>query len=302
MTEDGKKDLIKQTETIGNKKKKCFVVCPIGEEGSDQREKSNDVFDFIIKQALKEEEYDIIRADLITKSGKISTQIVDRLLNSDLVIADLSSGNPNVYYELAIRHATKKPFIQIAEEGTKIPFDVADMRTIFYNLNLPRKLFSAINSLEEFSKEIEIDDKITFSSPITETINFSEISKTGNPQEKMLANIMNGINNLKSEFSYRFNSVEKRLNNVEQFRNEWSHNNTNREQEFKKESLLKQHNILLDNLENINRYIKISEASFTGKNKSINEESKKIIESYKLNKDFIESELSDVEYQLKMLY
>ncbi len=47
-----------------------------------------------------------------------------------VLVADLTGANPNVYYELAIRHAVGKPIVQLIAKEERIPFDVADMRTI----------------------------------------------------------------------------------------------------------------------------------------------------------------------------
>ena len=60
--------------------------------------------------------------------GIISNQVITRLLEDNLVIADLTDRNPNVYYELAVRHAFGKPVIQIIDSNETIPFDVSMMR------------------------------------------------------------------------------------------------------------------------------------------------------------------------------
>ena len=192
--------------------KTCFVVCPIGGDGTDIRIKSDLVLNCIIEEALPEN-YEIIRADMITESGKISTQIVNKLLKADLVIADLTDQNPNVFYELAVRHATKRPFIQIAEIDTELPFDVSDMRTIFYKLDEPDKLLRAIKELKGFVENLEANSHLAYNSPITETILYNHIDQTGTDQEKMLANIMQGINNIHNELSSRISYLEKLIKN-----------------------------------------------------------------------------------------
>ena len=53
-----------------------------------------------------------------------------RILSDPLVVADLTDHNPNVFYEVAIRHAMQKPLVQLIDENQRIPFDVSDVRTI----------------------------------------------------------------------------------------------------------------------------------------------------------------------------
>lgn len=84
----------------------------------------------VLSPVLKKMKYKPIRADQIPKAGLITTQIINLIIESPLVIADLTGGNPNVFYELAIRHATRKPYIQIIAKGEKIPFDIGSVRTV----------------------------------------------------------------------------------------------------------------------------------------------------------------------------
>ena len=60
-------------------------------------------------------------------------QILRRLRDAELVVADLTGRNPNVFYELGIRHMIGKPAVQIIEDNEHIPFDVAQLRTIKIN-------------------------------------------------------------------------------------------------------------------------------------------------------------------------
>lgn len=153
--------------------KSCFVICPIGDEGSPTREWSDLTFDYIIKPVVKEFGYKPLRADHIKESGMITTQIIEQLIESPLVIADLTNSNPNVYYELAIRHIAQKPYIQMIKNNQKIPFDITGMRTIFFDTDL-RQAANAKIELEEQIKSIE-EGRFKSSNPITHAHNYSMI-------------------------------------------------------------------------------------------------------------------------------
>jgi len=84
----------------------------------------------IVEPALEEFGLKVVRADGIEKPGTITRQVFDYLLRARLVVVDLSFHNPNVFYELAIRHAARLPVVQIIRTADRIPFDVNQMRTI----------------------------------------------------------------------------------------------------------------------------------------------------------------------------
>ena len=112
------------------KNKECFIICPLGDGQSETRKKSDTFLKFVFNPVLEEYGYKAIRADQIPKVGLITTQIINLIIESPLIIADLTDLNPNVFYELAIRHTTRKPYIQVISKGQKIPFDVSGIRTI----------------------------------------------------------------------------------------------------------------------------------------------------------------------------
>jgi hypothetical protein len=126
-------------------KRRCFVISPIGAEGSDVREHADDVFEFIVKPALDELQIDGYRADHFAKIGKITEQMFESILGEDLCIAILTGHNPNVFYELAIAHAAARPVIILVEKGTTIPFDIRDMRAVEYDLK-PKALRDRVYS------------------------------------------------------------------------------------------------------------------------------------------------------------
>src|SRR5437879_6327672 len=91
--------------------KKCFVISPIGKEGSEMREHADDVFTFIIQPAMEGCGIECYRGDHFREPGRISEQTFRAILNEDLCIAILTGYNPNVFYELAIAQFAERPVI-----------------------------------------------------------------------------------------------------------------------------------------------------------------------------------------------
>lgn len=114
--------------------KKCFVVSPIGEEGSQTRANADKLFKYIVKPVCEACEFDPVRVDLLNDAGSISQNILEQLEEAELVIADVSEHNPNVFYEMGYRARTKKPMIHLKKKGEALPFDVNSIRTFEYDL------------------------------------------------------------------------------------------------------------------------------------------------------------------------
>ena len=77
---------------------------------------------------------DVWRADLEESRGAILSERVVRMIrSSDLVVADITGKNPNVFYEIGLAHALHRPSILIARRDEEIPFDLAGTRIVFYN-------------------------------------------------------------------------------------------------------------------------------------------------------------------------
>lgn len=108
----------------------AFYVSPIGAPGSDIRKHADLFSASIVEPALEQSKLRLVRADQIETPGIITRQILDYIINSRLVVADLSFHNPNVFYELAIRHIMRKPTVQIMRSSDKVPFDISQGRTI----------------------------------------------------------------------------------------------------------------------------------------------------------------------------
>jgi len=119
-----------------NAQKICFVVMGFGEKVDYVSGRTLDLdatFEAIIKPACEELNYKCIRADEIHHSGVIDLKMYKMLLDADLVIADISTSNPNAIYEVGIRHALKrKATILMKEDQCKFYFDLDHISTITY--------------------------------------------------------------------------------------------------------------------------------------------------------------------------
>lgn len=117
---------------------KAFVIGPIGDRDADDGsaariayEEGIQVFEDVIGPACVAFGLEAVRADMISQTGEIPEQIFRQLRDCPVVIADLTGANPNVMYELGLRHTTGRVTIQIGERG-RLPFDVAAIRTIMF--------------------------------------------------------------------------------------------------------------------------------------------------------------------------
>ncbi len=110
--------------------RRCFVIAPIGPADSPIRERSDRLLNQVIRPAVQPFGYDVVRADDFPGPVMIPNEIIRHVCYDELLIADLTGRNPNVFYELALRHAIGKPFVQIIDTHEQIPFDVAPISVI----------------------------------------------------------------------------------------------------------------------------------------------------------------------------
>ncbi|QDT64871.1 hypothetical protein [Calycomorphotria hydatis] len=149
----------------------CFIITPIGEDGSDERKHADAMLKHLIEPVLKQEGIKAIRADKISKPGHITKQVIEHIAYCKLCITDMSFKNQNAHYELGVRHAFKLPSIQIIRKGDKIPFDVSQGRTIIIDTSDPYtimdRIVSAKAELHEHVKALLSGAKNQEESPIT---------------------------------------------------------------------------------------------------------------------------------------
>lgn len=129
----------------------CFYISPIGNENSDPRRHSDLFLSTLVEPALKELNLEVVRADKIAEPGMITTHILEHIKNCRLVIADLSLLNPNVFYEMALRHAVKLPIVQIIQKADRLPFDVNQVNSIVIDNT---DIYSFTPRIETYRSEI----------------------------------------------------------------------------------------------------------------------------------------------------
>lgn len=138
-------------------KKKAFVLMPFATEFSD-------VYEHFIRESLVDSGYVVRRADDIKSQNNIISDIVEGIVNSDLIICDLTGSNPNVYYELGIAHALNKNVILITQEIGELPFDLRSYRVVGYST-----FFSKMTQARKELKELAIEafnGSLPFGNPV----------------------------------------------------------------------------------------------------------------------------------------
>lgn len=131
---DQPKDQNRSIETMT-----CFVIMPFGLKTDPYTKKEID-FDAIYRDLIKptvEDNLKLIctRSDEVSQAGLIHKDMIDRIIESDVVIVDITAGNPNVMYELGVRHTARKSgTIIIRQKDSFIPFNIGGMRAMDYEL------------------------------------------------------------------------------------------------------------------------------------------------------------------------
>lgn len=142
--------------------KTCFYISPIGEEDSEDRAHADLFLGSIVEPALEEFGLQVVRADKIGKAGMITAQIIQYVVKSKLVIADLSYHNPNVFYELCLRHVCRLPTVQLIRKADRIPFDLDQFRTIQIDTT---SIYTMVPNLQTYKAEIATQVRMALKDP-----------------------------------------------------------------------------------------------------------------------------------------
>ena len=203
-----------QDRDIANQKKTCFIITPIGDNNSEIRRHIDGIIDQSITPAIGDK-YKIIVAHREYEIGSINDRIIRSIYEADLVIANLTNTNPNVMYELAIRHSFGKPAIVIAEEDTKLPFDVVVENTIFYR-NDPTGANELKQQLIEYEKSINPEKKDY--GPVYKVVDriplYNEVESGKNVStDKVLQYIIDRLDSLERNINLKMQDTSKEFSN-----------------------------------------------------------------------------------------
>lgn len=138
---------------------KAFVLMPFDSE-------FDKIFKDLIKPALEEADYGVQRADSIINQQNILKDIMRGIAEADLVVADLTSLNPNVFYELGISHAMKKQTVLLTQSIEEVPFDLRSYRIITYSVHFDEAPKPS-QSLKEVAEKVK-SGKVKFGNPVTD--------------------------------------------------------------------------------------------------------------------------------------
>lgn len=103
-----------------------FFICPL------ENDEVSHNYEFVIKPAIQQFQFDIQRADEISHTGTITDAILASINRSRFLVADLTDARPNCYYEVGYAHALGKPVILLAKEGTTRHFDISTYKWNFW--------------------------------------------------------------------------------------------------------------------------------------------------------------------------
>jgi hypothetical protein len=138
----------------------CFVMMPFAPP-------LGDYYDKIYKPAIEKAGLIPVRADNeIFGTGKIIDQVWSGINSARVLVAELTSRNPNVFYELGLAHALKKPVVLVSSNEQDVPFDLQHIRVIYYDVNDPfwgNKLIDKVS--ENVLSAIETPEEAIFKSP-----------------------------------------------------------------------------------------------------------------------------------------
>jgi len=198
-----------KSNTKEKKEISCFIIMPISTQEGYEAEHFTHVYEDIIKPAVEKAGMVPIRADEAVNTNLIQLDILRKVIESDIAICDMSSKNPNVFYELGVRQAFDKPTVLMIDDKTSAPFDVSSLRYIDYkqgmkyrdvNLTIDRLTESLLDTYAKKEDRSEINSLIRLmelTSPAQLTqVDLSDEARTAKLQEIQVTELTSMIHSL----------------------------------------------------------------------------------------------------------
>jgi len=142
--EEKSKEILSEVGYTSNNKAHVFIAMPY-------RDEMEDVWDYGIKPVVKSAGYICERADLSSYTGDVMQWVRSRIKTADIVIADLSDSNPNVYLEVGYAWGVEVPTILLCNDNEALKFDVRGQRCLIYGRikELEKLLANELNNLNK---------------------------------------------------------------------------------------------------------------------------------------------------------
>jgi hypothetical protein len=133
--------------------RKCFVIMPYGTKPDADGKDINfdEIYDCLIKEPVEELGLECIRCDEISLAGTIQKKMFQHIYDCEVAVVDITSLNPNVFYELGVRHALADSVtVLMRRRNTRLPFNIQDLAVIDYDETSPARVKEHKTQLKKF--------------------------------------------------------------------------------------------------------------------------------------------------------
>jgi hypothetical protein len=196
----------------------CFFIMPFTapSTGSYCDRHFDKIYNHIFEPAISDAGYKALRTDEFSASREIKLDIIQNLIDAPMCLCDLSTFNPNVFYELGIRQAFEKPVVLVQEKGQKRAFDISGLSTVDYRKE--RVFDEVLEDQREISKAI----KDTENCRIQSLFSLLRISKKAKLDESNSKDISN------TDIYYMLNKLQGEISEIKQHATDSSYLNSRR--------------------------------------------------------------------------
>lgn len=193
------------------KKPICFVMMPISDAQGYEPGHFSRVYEYLFKPAIERAGYHPERADDTVKTDYIVVGIVKKIIDAEMVLCDMSGRNPNVLYELGLRHAYQKKVVLAKDRATDKIFDVQGLRYTEYDGSL--RVDTVQKDVLRLTEALKSTEK-SKSDDVNSIVQLAGISAASLPTQKQLspdtALLLDAIQNLERSNGSRPGFLTKR--------------------------------------------------------------------------------------------